>query len=58
MINGSIDVYAIAEAAWFRAANSRTRVLVYQFMRFEFNQSRDFTDGTRKFWDIRCKNFS
>lgn len=58
MINGSINVYAIAKAARFRAANSRTRVLVYQFMRFEFNQRTRLTGGTRKFWDIRCKNFS
>lgn len=34
------------------------RVLVYQFMRFEFNQRTRLTGGTRKFWDIRCKNFS
>jgi len=52
------NVYAIAKAARFRAANSRTRVLVYQFMRFEFNQRTRLTGGTRKFWDIRCKNFS
>ncbi|KYN43627.1 hypothetical protein ALC56_01889 [Trachymyrmex septentrionalis] len=35
-----------------------TRVLVYQFMRFEFNQRTRLTGGTRKFSDIRCKNFS
>ena len=52
------NVYAIAKAARFRAANSRTRVLVYQFMRFEFNQRTRLTGGTRKFSDIRCKNFS
>ncbi|KYN15535.1 hypothetical protein ALC57_12236 [Trachymyrmex cornetzi] len=47
--------YSFLEVRWIRL---RTRVLVYQFMRFEFNQRTRLTGGTRKFWDIRCKNFS